>query len=409
MPRTVVSSMFAPAIVAALMAAPLVVLPTSRASAQISISVDITSPPPELPVYDQPPLPAPGYIWTPGFWSYGDDGYYWVPGTWVEPPEPGLLWTPGYWGWNNGRYAFNQGYWGSHVGFYGGIDYGHGYTGNGFEGGEWRGHEFAYNRSVNNFGSVHVTNVYSRTVTNVTNVRRVSFNGPNGVNARPSAEQERWNHEQHVQATAAQRQHREAASQNRDLRASVNHGNPSIKATDRPGDFSKFRSTPAPAGANHGPEQNEHRAGAPGPHMETGPHPALAPHPEAGARPDAGAREDHGPRSESAPRPEAAHKPEAAPHPEASPRPAVNPHPHAPGREGEAPRPAPAARPEAAPHADAPHAEAPHAQAPHPEAAHPEAAHPQAPAHAMAPRPAPAPHPAAAPHPAGGGKPDEKH
>jgi hypothetical protein len=34
------------------------------ADAQI-IGVNITIAPPELPVYDQPPLPAPGYIWSP--------------------------------------------------------------------------------------------------------------------------------------------------------------------------------------------------------------------------------------------------------------------------------------------------------------------------------------------------------
>jgi WXXGXW repeat (2 copies) len=35
------------------------------------IAVDIAPPP--LPVYDQPPIPAPGYIWTPGYWAWNDD------------------------------------------------------------------------------------------------------------------------------------------------------------------------------------------------------------------------------------------------------------------------------------------------------------------------------------------------
>ena len=43
--------------------------------------------PPALPVYVQPPLPAPGFIWTPGYWAYGDAGYYWVPGVWVRLRE----------------------------------------------------------------------------------------------------------------------------------------------------------------------------------------------------------------------------------------------------------------------------------------------------------------------------------
>jgi hypothetical protein len=75
-------------------------LPTSS-KAQVICNGN-ASPPPELPVYDQPPMPSPGYIWTPGYWGGGPLSYYWVPGTWVEPPSAGLLWTPGYWGWHKG-------------------------------------------------------------------------------------------------------------------------------------------------------------------------------------------------------------------------------------------------------------------------------------------------------------------
>src|ERR1700679_1633258 len=80
-----------------------------------SVAVEpVTTPPPPLPVYEQPPMPAPGHLWTTGYWNYGSDGYFWVPGVWVEPPSVGLLWTPGYWGWFNGVYIFNRGYWGEH-------------------------------------------------------------------------------------------------------------------------------------------------------------------------------------------------------------------------------------------------------------------------------------------------------
>jgi hypothetical protein len=48
------------------------------ATAQI---INITIAPPELPVYEQPAIPAPGYMWSPGYWAYGPDGYFWVPGT----------------------------------------------------------------------------------------------------------------------------------------------------------------------------------------------------------------------------------------------------------------------------------------------------------------------------------------
>ena len=99
------------------------------------VNLTITLAPPALPVYEQPVAPGDGYIWTPGYWAYGPEGYYWVPGTWVEAPEVGYLWTPGYWGWSDNAYIWYGGYWGEHVGFYGGVNYGYGYGGNGYQGG----------------------------------------------------------------------------------------------------------------------------------------------------------------------------------------------------------------------------------------------------------------------------------
>ena len=93
----------------------------------------VNVPPPELPVYDQPPIPGDGYVWTPGYWAWGDDiqDYYWVPGTWVPAPEPEYLWTPGYWAATGVAFFWHPGYWGPHVGFYGGVNYGYGYGGRG--------------------------------------------------------------------------------------------------------------------------------------------------------------------------------------------------------------------------------------------------------------------------------------
>jgi WXXGXW repeat (2 copies) len=218
------------------LALPIVALPVT-ASAQV-ICVSNNVPPPELPVYAQPPIPAPGYIWTPGYWAGGPSGYFWVPGTWVEPPAVGLLWTPGYWGWRDGIYTWSAGYWGPHVGFYGGINYGFGYAGAGYEGGHWDNGVFAYNRTVNNFGGVTVTNVYEKTVVVDINAR-VSFNGGSGgITARPTPEEEAAAHEQHVAAIPTQMQHERTASSDRSLLASENHGKPAIAATSTPGDFS---------------------------------------------------------------------------------------------------------------------------------------------------------------------------
>jgi len=151
--------------------------------AQVSVGVSIRVGPPPLPVYVQPACPEPGYHWIPGYWAYGPEGYYWVPGTWVEPPEVGVLWTPGYWGWRNGFYVWNGGYWGPHVGFYGGINYGYGYTGVGFAGGYWRGRDYFYNRSVTNVNVTVIHNSYNRTVinertVNPQRVRAIPFDGP---------------------------------------------------------------------------------------------------------------------------------------------------------------------------------------------------------------------------------------
>jgi hypothetical protein len=213
---------------------PMLATPPAHAQIGIGIGISVHVAPPVLPVYEQPPLPAPGYIWTPGYWAYGDAGYYWVPGVWVQPPRVGLLWTPGYWGFVGGVYGWHGGYWGPHVGFYGGVNYGFGYGGVGFVGGEWRGGVFAYNRAVANFGSVHVTNVYeNRTVVTqntIINNNHVSFNGEGGIQARASESELRAEHEEHVQATANQVEHAHFAAQDRGQLASVNHGRPAMAA-----------------------------------------------------------------------------------------------------------------------------------------------------------------------------------
>src|ERR1017187_7425718 len=177
----------------------LVVLSMSAASfAQIGVAIRIG--PPALPVYEQPPCPAEGYIWTPGYWAYDYDvnDYYWVPGTWVEAPQPGYLWTPGYWGWGDDRFLFHEGYWGPHVGFYGGVSYGYGYFGEGYQGGRWDNGHFFYNRSVNNVNVVNIHNVYNTTVIQSTTVNRVSFNGgTGGISVRPTAQDEVVAREKH--------------------------------------------------------------------------------------------------------------------------------------------------------------------------------------------------------------------
>ena len=193
--------------------------------------------PPPLPVYEQPPCPGEGYLWVPGYWAYAG-GYYWVPGTWVMPPAVGLLWTPGYWGFVGGAYAWHAGYWGPHVGFYGGVNYGFGYTGVGFAGGRWAGNTFAYNRSVTNVNVNIVHNTYNQTVINNVAVNRVSYNGgAGGLRAAPSSQERMWARESRFGATAAQQDHVRGAQRNPAFFARENGGHPAIAATPRPGAY----------------------------------------------------------------------------------------------------------------------------------------------------------------------------
>lgn len=260
------------------------------------VAVSITVAPPPLPVYVQPVIPGPGWIWAPGYWAWGPYGYYWVPGTWVRPPRIGLLWTPGWWGWADGVYVWHVGYWGPHVGFYGGINYGFGYFGVGYAGGYWDHDRFFYNRDYNNIRNVHITNVYNRTVV-VNNVTRVSFNGGrSGLVARPTAEEERFAREPHVRPTALQVRHDNAARTNPALRSSVNHGHPHIAATTRPGAFTgrgvvhAQGSTPYHPQRHAQPQRAVRQANQPGPR---GPAPQHGQAPQGGPQPQGEPRHQH--------------------------------------------------------------------------------------------------------------------
>lgn len=208
--------------------------------AQVSEDTSVNIPPPDLPAYDQPPIPAEGYIWTPGYWAWSDDvgDYYWVPGTWILAPQPEYLWTPGFWGFANGLFLWHAGYWGPQVGFYGGVNYGYGYGAGGYEGAYWRGGHLFYNRTVTNVGTVNITNLYDKAIINNSTVTRVSYNGGNGTSAQPTAAQAAAARSRHLALTPAQRQHIEMARVNPALRARQNQGRPPTAATSRPGAFS---------------------------------------------------------------------------------------------------------------------------------------------------------------------------
>jgi hypothetical protein len=239
-------------------------LPASS-HAQISISVGFA--PPELPVYEQPYCPEPNLMWVPGYWAYGEGDYYWVPGAWVEPPYEGALWTPHYWGWSGGRYRFHQGYWGRHVGYYGGVNYGYGYEGIGFSGGQWRGREFAYNTAVMRVNETVVHTTYiDRTVVvrnTIVNDRHVAYNGgPGGIQHQPRPEERVANRDQHMAPTTFQAQHIQAARADKSAFAKANGGHPQNVVAARP---LGVQNHAAPAGMKAGPQTPAAQKGAANP------------------------------------------------------------------------------------------------------------------------------------------------
>jgi hypothetical protein len=202
------------------------------------VFISVTVAPPSLPVYEQPLCPEEGAMWVPGYWAWGDDGYYWVPGEWVPAPYAGALWTPPWWGWEDGHYRFHDGYWGDEVGYYGGIDYGFGYMGVGFVGGEWRDGAFAYNTAIMRVNTTVIHNTYvNETIVRqdtIVNSNRVAYNGgPGGIRHDPTATERTAMTARHTGPTQVQMQHAQAARADRTSYAKVNGGRPQTLAIAR--------------------------------------------------------------------------------------------------------------------------------------------------------------------------------
>ncbi len=239
--------------------------------------------PPPLPEYDQPPAPQDNDLWTPGYWNYANTGYYWVPGVWCAPPFYGALWTPPYWGYSSNHYLFHRGYWGSHVGYYGGVNYGFGYIGTGYFGGYWNNHNFYYNRAVTNVNINNIHNVYDHTVVYDNHTygphpdNRVSYNGGRGgLTYQPRPQEIAAMHEAHYAPVAAQRDNRIAAAGNRSQFFAANGGHPAQAFGVRPlGNTAAIPTAPREQAFNHpianNPAFNNNRPGTPNPALNNRP------------------------------------------------------------------------------------------------------------------------------------------
>ena len=210
---------------------------TVEAQINVGISIGVHNAPPALPYYTQPYCPVDGYMWTPGYWAYADEynDYYWVPGDWVRPPQYGFYWTPCYWGFSEGYYRFHNGYWGPNIGYYGGVNYGYGYYGSGFQGGRWKNKHFEYNTAAMNVNRnvVHNTYVDRKYIRKNNSKSRPSYNGPGGERAMPNARERVAMNEKHAQPTSAQATHQQTASKDRSHFASENKGRPANTSVKR--------------------------------------------------------------------------------------------------------------------------------------------------------------------------------
>lgn len=231
-------------------------------------AIQSAEPPPPLPEYEQPQAPVAGYSWTPGYWAWNNNDYYWVPGVWVQPPRAGLLWTPPYWAFVGGVYVFRAGYWAERVGFYGGINYGFGYVGNGYEGGRWDHGQFYYNRAVNNLNPISVARVYNQPITiTPATINRVSYNGgQGGLQVKPTPEQEQVVAQPHFPPTQAQITHVRTASVDADQFEFTNKGKPPVAAAVHPAELKGPGVVPAksvaaaeanPASGQNGPTERK--------------------------------------------------------------------------------------------------------------------------------------------------------
>jgi hypothetical protein len=236
------------------------------ASAEVSVLIRIAPPP--LPLYAQPMVPGEGYLWTPGYWAWSppEGAYYWVPGTWVLAPNAGDLWTPGYWAFEGAGYFWHGGYWGRSVGFYGGLNYGYGYTGSGYQGGRWERGVFRYNRTASHVDARVVHGVYAAPVANAQRAGHASFNGGQaGVAARPTVNERRFQAAEHAGPSSAQLQHEQQAVQTPSQRATGPHGVPQVAATPRPSAFDVPGVEPTRPGREQRYLQGHERAERPSP------------------------------------------------------------------------------------------------------------------------------------------------
>lgn len=85
-------------------ARPVVVRRTHRPT----IYVNVAPPAPRFEA--RPMVPAPGYVWVDGYWSWTGAQYVWIPGQW-QAPRVGYTWRPARWVQRGAQWRMVPGHW----------------------------------------------------------------------------------------------------------------------------------------------------------------------------------------------------------------------------------------------------------------------------------------------------------
>ena len=73
--------------------------------------VEAPSAPPQTPVENIPPSPAPNAVWVAGYWIYDGRSYAWMSGRWEIPPPFAHAYVPAHSESRNGQMVYVPGYW----------------------------------------------------------------------------------------------------------------------------------------------------------------------------------------------------------------------------------------------------------------------------------------------------------
>jgi len=77
--------------------------------AEAAVIIGVAPPAPIVEI--MPRVPAPGYVWRPGYWCWGAGRYVWVRGVYIAAPRPAAVWVSGRWAARPGGWAWVGGHW----------------------------------------------------------------------------------------------------------------------------------------------------------------------------------------------------------------------------------------------------------------------------------------------------------